>query len=114
MTRYDIYNDFHESTYVAYCYQGQYVGSLAFFNGESVMILLPQGYLMEQAEIMESHNLSKGQFHNFELWAFVHEIEDENLQQQAINRLYDVNGSFYSTVEFIRNTQFTGFNDGAL
>jgi hypothetical protein len=111
MVRYDIYNDFKDEHSVAYCYQGQYVGALAFYNGISVIIFLPQGYLLDQNEVQKSINNSANQFNNFELWSYVHEIEDEGILQQALNRLYNVYCNFYPTMDFMRGATFKGFNE---
>lgn len=114
MVRSDIYTKFKDSSSVAYCHQGQYFGSLAFYNNEtdSVMILLPKSYLLEESHIQQIEEYSMSlPFHNFELWTFIHEIDEPEIQQQAVNRLYDVYCSFYSSMEYMRNASFRGFNE---
>lgn len=113
MVRYDIYNKFKEPTHVAYCYQGYYVGALAFYNNneEIVKLLLPQDYLLDTDMVRDYKNRGKEEFNRFELWSYIHEIEDNDLRGEALNMLYRAYCIFYSNSEFLRNTKFAGFND---
>jgi hypothetical protein len=112
LVRYDIYNDFRLPDHVAYCYQGEAVGSLAFYNEDTdaVDIYMPKGYYLSEEMIQKSLNESREQFSNFELWAYVHEIEDVEVKQIALNKLFYVYCSFFIHNEFIRKSSFKGFN----
>ena len=113
LVRYDIYNTFKSADHVAYCYQGEAVGSLAFYNEEkdTVDIYMPKGYYLSDEMIQKSLNESREQFSNFELWAYVHEIEDVEVMQTALNKLYYVYCSFFINNEFMRRSSFKGFNN---
>ncbi|MFS0905821.1 hypothetical protein AB3N02_22620 [Priestia aryabhattai] len=113
MIRYDIYNQFKDSSCVAYCYKGQYFGSLAFYDNtnDSVMIFIPQGYYMSETLVTLSEIISKEQFNEMELWEYIHEIDDLEIKQEALNRLSYAYNTFYPEKEFIRTAKFKGFND---
>jgi hypothetical protein len=111
MIRYDIYNLFKDSGSVAYCHKGHYFGSLAFYDGDSVIIFIPQNYYMSEQLVSLSEIISKEQFNELELWDFIHEIEDFEIRQEALNRLSYAYNTFYPQMEFFRTAQFKGFND---
>ncbi len=113
MVRYDIYNDFKLPDHVAYCYQGEAVGSLAIYDKDedNVKIFTPKGYLLDDEIIQKNLQMSKEQFHTFELWAYIHEIEDEEILQCALNTLYYVYCSFFVNSNLMQVSQFKGFNE---
>jgi len=77
---------------------------------DAVDIYMPKGYYLSEEMIQKSLNESREQFSNFELWAYVHEIEDVEVKQIALNKLFYVYCSFFIHNEFIRKSSFKGFN----
>lgn len=112
MVRSDIYYNLKNSNYVAFCYSGEMYGSLAFYD-ESInktIIIKPDSYLSEEDMIADQRH-AESQFQHFELWSFIHEIEEEDVLQDGLNRLHGAYAMFYPTMEFVRNATFKGFNE---
>lgn len=105
MARIDVFA-LRNERHVAYCYQGSMRGAVAIFvAGRGVSIFYPKNYILDKSENQYSDYTG-----NFELWELIHEIEDENIKSEAVTKFYSIYCTFYSTLDYIRNGVFEGFN----
>ena len=112
MVRSDIYYNLKDSNYVAFCYSGEMYGSLAFYDDtkSKTIIIQPSSYMSEE-DIIADQRHAESQFQHFELWSFIHEIEEEDVLQDGINRLHGAYTTLYPMMEFMQNATFKGFNE---
>ncbi|MFQ3543636.1 hypothetical protein Q7A53_06075 [Halobacillus rhizosphaerae] len=85
---------------VAYCYEGESRGSIAFFNQGHITVITPNNYVLQE------QNLDDELISTFELWGFIHNMDNSDIRIEAMNRLYDVYLNFYQYMPLLREFPF--------
>ncbi|MGV4321301.1 hypothetical protein [Bacillus mojavensis] len=83
----DLLLNFINSNRIAYCYMGERRGTLALHINNCLSLIHP-----EERLVIEDINK------NFELWAFIDEIEDEDIRLEAVNMFFCLYCKFYNHI----------------
>ena len=79
-------------------------GSIMFKNYDgNLIVITPNGYAVNYDRLIENDNS------RFELWAFIHEMVDEEdmiVRQEAVNRHFDVYCNLYQFIRQFRDCHF--------
>jgi hypothetical protein len=96
----DLLNGF-DNNRVAYCYQGENTrGQIAICRDGELIIIRPQDYIIGRDYINIEDN-SK-----FELWCFIDDMDNNEVRQEAINRLFSVYCNLYYHMSEFQDYEF--------
>ena len=96
----EISNFLTDEKHVAYCYSGKNRrGSVALLSNGSMLVIAPNGYMPSYDDEIEDYS-------HFELWSLIHEMEEDDMRQEAVNRFFDVYNNLYNAVTIFEQYPF--------